>query len=193
MIDTSNNKKKMSKGAIIAIVCSVIFVLILLGSILGSSGITNEEEKSNQPKITDYQVNETFKFDGLEITIKSWETTKYLKGDIKADDGYEWVVLNATIHNPKSETAYLMEGSLFPSQIYTEHLLYNGKVKYNARYYQYSDWILTHESIMPLGTLSGIYSFMVPSTVANSENSLCWEFTFNKVADQTQIARVKLR
>lgn len=186
----SNKKNKLIKTLILIFIIAMIAIMVIIAYCLS---VDKNPEQDNLNQVTCH-IGEEFEFDGLKITINSWEITDRLlnSSNFKAKEGYKWVVLNATIFNPTSKTISLTEGEFFPTRKYTTTLIYSDQYKYNQTYYNYLDWISTHDDIMPLGKINGIYSYLVPDSVT-TQDSLKWLFTFNKVAEQNQNVTVILR
>ena len=193
MIQTKENRK-FNKKILIYTIVPIMFILAIILNIIFSPKQNSNKEHGTGTEVTyvEYNVGESFEFDGLKFNIYEWETKKYLPNNAKANDGYMWIILNARIYNPNNSTAHLKEGILFPSHKYSSDLVYKDSYKYNDSFFDRSEWILSHEEIMPLGTLDGIYSFMVPEEVAK-EGALYWTLTYNKVDKQDVIVKVNIR
>lgn len=147
------------------------------------STFTSQAEES--VKYTDCELNESISFDSLNIKAVSFEYRDYFNTEV-AGTGYKFLYINMEIENTSNATKYVHD--------YYMYINYNETAKYSTSSYlnDPSNYIYANYDIIPYGEINGRVVFKVPEKVKNS-GTITLNFTFNKIAKQTTIARIWIK
>ena len=153
-------KKKHSKLSVFCVVLiGFVFALgIILEIFVGDSNI----EKVS------VSVGQTFSLGEAEMKVNKVYFSDYMLEDLgRAEDGYRWVVVNATVHNP---TSHKLTTSV--ERAWGTSVVYDNKYSYNSTFKNYRNFLATMKELIPLGSTTGIYTFKVPAEVERSNKPL---------------------
>ena len=183
--------------------CFGIFIIIFfIISFIGNdsqkenkteTNIEEEKEEVLTTKIYEYLPNETISFCGIEYKIKR----TYI------DKDYEWIevsnynnnfyIIELEVYNSTNETKNFKEGLLFSNHIYT-YSLFCDEVQGVGKFDMSDEYLLSYDSIMAKETIECALVYEISEEVLNYESkNIYLEITFNKIADRTEIHKIKLR
>ena len=172
--------------AILALTAAAIFIGRLSED--KPEDIAPESTQATTTKTTYYSVGETATYDDLEITIDSFSYQQGFCGiEIPSSNDNTLCIIEVTLHNPTNTRKSLQTGTYIKNGVYIYNFLYDGKISYSGIFKSYSDFLLAHQSIDPLETITASLCFEIPNTVKNSKKSIELEFSLNKLSIATYL------
>lgn len=165
--DKTNKVKKKGRATTWAIVFTCIVIVFIL-----FIGIAYED--ADLKKIN-ASIGQTFTLSEAEVKVNKIYFSNYAAGNVgRAEDGYKWIVVNATIHNPTNHEIELSYSPipLTKYRTWSTKILYDNEYTYDGTYYNYTDFLDTVDKVIPLGSKTGVYAFRVPAEVERSNKPL---------------------
>ncbi|MBP3891434.1 MAG: hypothetical protein J6D29_04600 [Solobacterium sp.] len=187
------NKKAVAKefGIIVSLVV-LMFVLISILVLGKNSSSDKTSETANetareqiQSEVDIYNLNDTIVFDDLEVTVTGYTFSNYagnFYGLNPSDQDTVYLVVYVNVKNPTNEEKKLRNDTILGpgNSVYNFIVTYDKEYQYLSSYFEYSDFLLANESIMPLGTMtSKVLNFQVPKEIQNSDKSLILTMNYN--------------
>lgn len=166
--DKANKAKKKGRATTWAIVFLCIVIVFILFIVAYEDGGV---EKINA------SIGQTFTLGEAEVKVNKIYFSNYAAGNVgRAEDGYKWIVVNATIHNPTNHDIALSHSPVPLTKFRTwgTKILYDNEYTYDGTYYNYTDFLDTVDKVIPLGSTTGVYTFTVPAEVERSNKPLAF-------------------
>lgn len=166
--DKTNKVKKKGRATTWAIVFVCIVIVFILFIVAYEDGGV---EKINA------SIGQTFTLGEAEVKLNKIYFSNYAAGNVgRAEDGYKWIVVNATIHNPTNHEIELSYSPIPLTKFRTwgTKILYDNQYTYDGTYYNYTDFLDTVDKVIPLGSTTGVYTFKVPAEVERSNKPLAF-------------------
>ncbi len=156
--ETMTMKTKIA-SAIILFIFGTIVIFIIVFKFTPPKPIEKRIEKN---------FNETFTIEELDITITDYAFKRFAyRGSYEADSNKVWLIVNATICNNSTETKNLR--TLSKNTELTDNAFFikdNKESKYNGSFLLNEVCIRAHEKIDPYETITGMFMYEVPITIA---------------------------
>lgn len=134
---------------------------------VGGCSLFDDDEANREPNKTNINYieknfGETFTLQDIDITVNNYAFKYFAKsGSLEAGKNKVWLIINATLYNDNTKSISLDE--IADKIIYTTDA---GEAKYSSKWFNYSDWINAHSIIEPFETISGMYMYQVPESIA---------------------------
>lgn len=182
-------KKQNKILKFIALGFCAVLIFALGGCSLFDGNETNKETNKTNINYIEKNFGETFTLQGIDITINDYVFKYFAKnGSLEAGKNKVWLIINATLCNNGTESINL--DKIADGIIYTTDA---GEAKYNSKWYNYSDWINAHSIIEPFETISGMFMYQVPESIAPTLNGYGYSVGGKFSASTTQNINFEFR
>lgn len=173
------DEKKKNAAIIIGIIAGIIVFVIFF---VTSYNVSNKDKENSSLTEYNYNIGQTAKYDGLEISITDFSYKSFFCGiSVSSSTDNTLCVVDVKLKNTTSKAIKLYDQLLtYTSYKYNYTLIYNNSIEYNETWTEFADFINTHEEIKPLETITASLCYKIPNEVKNSSKKLELSFSLNK-------------